>query len=103
MAASKLFLVVQFDWPSPPDPEAGEAAKKLHRAVESADWIEEHVAGFGGLGGTLASIWIFGLNHYADLDRLFSDDSDPVASAYAGFFRRMATVEDFVREAVQFV
>ena len=97
-----IFLVVQFNWPRPFQPEYGELARALHQVVQGQDWIQEVLAASGGVGAGPASLWIFKLGDYAALDRLFQDREDPVAQAYGAFFRQMEAVEDYVREEVRF-
>lgn len=99
----KIYLVVQFNWPRPFERQYGEMAKKLHELLQGQDWIEEVVAGSGGIGGGPSSLWVLRLDGYASLERLFHDREDAVAQAYASFFGAMVDVEDFVREAVVFL
>ena len=46
-------------------------------------------------------MWVFKLEGYAFLDRLFHGD-DPVSKAYVDFFGAMDKVSDIVREEVIF-
>ena len=98
-----IFLIVEFDWPSPMKPEFVQKAKDLHQVVQNQTWIQEVVAASGGLGMGPSSIWIFRLENYAALDRLLHDRSDETAQAYAGFFSEMANISDKVREEVVFM
>lgn len=96
-----IFLIVQFNFPRPFDPEYGAKAKSLHQVLEGQDWIEEVLAGSGGIGAGPSSIWVFKLGDYSALDRLFSGE-DPVSKAYVDFFSVMEDVTDMIREEVVF-
>lgn len=96
-----IYLIVQFSFPRPFQPEYGTKAKSLHEALEGQDWIEEVFAASGGVGAGPASIWVFKLDSYASLDRLFGGE-DPVSEAYVDFFRAMDDVQDMIREEVIF-
>jgi hypothetical protein len=98
-----IYLIVEFDWPQPFEQEHAKLARALHDAVQGRDWIKETAAASGGIGGRRSSLWVFRLESYAALDRLFKDREDPVSQAYLAFFSKMATVEDWVREEVVFV
>lgn len=100
--ASGIYLVVHFNFPQPFQPEHGQKARALHDAVVSADWIEEVVAASGGVGMGPSCVWVFGLDNYAALDRLFHGD-EVVSKAYVDFLSSMVDVQDMVREAVVFV
>ena len=102
-SSQSIYLIVEFDWPSPMKPELVQRARDLHQIVQNQAWIEEVVAASGGLGTGPSSIWIFRLESYAALDRLLRDRSDEVSRAYVGFFSEMANVEDRIREAVIFM
>lgn len=97
-----IFLLVQFNWPRPFQVEHGQKAKALHEVLQGETWIEDVVAASGGVGGGPSSLWIFKLQSYAALDRLFHDEEDPVAAAYTAFFSEMVDVEDMIREEVIF-
>ena len=97
-----IYLIVEFSWPSPVDPEAAQKAAHLHRILQDCDWVQEVLAASGCLGGDLGSLWIFRLESYAALDRLFHDPSDEVSRAYMDFFSRMPRVQDRIREQVIF-
>ncbi|HSH03654.1 MAG TPA: hypothetical protein VLL52_14130 [Anaerolineae bacterium] len=100
---ASLYLIVEFNFPRPFQPDYGEKAKALHEAVEACDWVEEVVAGSGGIGGEEAgAIWIFKVADYGALGRLVRGD-EPVAQAYGAFFRAMVDVRDKVREEVLFI
>jgi hypothetical protein len=99
---SGIYLIVEFDWPSPFQKEQGDMAKALHQVVVESDWIEEAVAASGGVGGGPSSLWIFKLPDYAALDRLFHDQEDSVSKAYAAFFSTMVNVQDKIRGQVLF-
>ena len=101
--SQSIYLIVEFDWPSPMKPDLVQRAKDLHQIVQNQTWIEEVVAASGGLGAGPSSVWIFRLENYAALDRLLRDRSDEVSRAYMGFFSEMANVRDKIREAVVFV
>jgi hypothetical protein len=96
-----IYLVVQFRFPKPFQAEYGMKAKALHEAIEGQDWIEEVFAASGGVGVGPSSIWVFKLDDYSALDRLFGGD-DPVSEAYVDFFTAMEDVGDFIREEVIF-
>ena len=96
-----IYLVVLFNFPKPFLSEYGEKVKALHQALLEQDWIEEVFAASGGIGGGPSSMWVFRMDSYASLDRLFGG-SDPVSKVYVDFFRSMDDVEDFVREEVVF-
>ena len=97
-----IYLIVEFDWPHPFDPEMGKKASRLHQVIQNQNWIRETVAGSGGLGEGPGSIWIFWLENYAALDRLLRDKSDEVSKAYVEFFSAMPKVTDKIREEVAF-
>lgn len=97
-----IYLIVEFNWPSPADPDISQKAAHLHRVVQNCDWIQEVVAASGGLGGDLSSLWIFRLQGYAALDRLFHDRTDEISQAYMDFFSRMPRIQDRIREEVIF-
>ena len=97
-----IYLFIDFDWPSPFNAEVGEKARKLHDAVQNQTWIREVVAASGGLGEGPSSNWIFWLENYGALDRLFHDKSDQVSQAYVDFFSAMPKVIDKIREEVIF-
>ena len=96
-----IYLMVQFNFPKPFQPEYGGMAKALHEVVQGQDWIEEVFTASGGVGAGPSSVWVFKLENYASLDRLFNSD-DPVSKAYVDFFRIMSDVQDMVREEVIF-
>jgi hypothetical protein len=98
-----VYLIVEFDWPSPMRPELVQRAKDLHQIVQTQTWIQEVVAASGGLGMGPSSIWIFRLENYAALDRLLRDRSDEISRAYIGFFSEMANVRDKIREEIVFM
>jgi hypothetical protein len=98
-----IYLIVEFDWPNPFIPDVGKKARRLHDVVQNQPWIQEIVAGSGGLGEGLGSIWIFRLENYAALDRLLRDRSDEVSKAYLDFFSAMPRVKDKIREEVMFL
>jgi hypothetical protein len=102
-STQSIYLIVEFDWPSPMKPELVQRAKDLHQIVQNQAWIEEVVEASGGLGAGPSSIWVFRLETYAALDRLLRDRSDEVSRAYVGFFSGMANVHDKIREAVLFM
>ncbi|MCB0113605.1 MAG: hypothetical protein R2873_12850 [Caldilineaceae bacterium] len=99
---SNIYLVVHFNFPQPFQPEHGKKAWALHEAAVNCDWIEEVVAASGGVGMGPSCIWVFGLDNYAALDRLFHSD-EAISKAYVDFFANMVDVQDMVREAVTFV
>ncbi|MCB0033492.1 MAG: hypothetical protein KDE51_05725 [Anaerolineales bacterium] len=96
-----IYLIVQFNFPQPFQPEYGEKARALHQAVQNQEWIEEVFAASGGIGGGAASLWVFKLANYAALDQLLGGE-DPVSKAYVGFFSRMDDVQDMIRQEVRF-
>ncbi|HEX6033214.1 MAG TPA: hypothetical protein VFY83_02225, partial [Anaerolineales bacterium] len=87
---SGIYLIVEFDWPSPMKPELLHKAKDLHQIVQNQTWIQEVVAASGGLGRGPSSIWIFRLENYSALDRLLRDRSNEISQAYVGLFSEMA-------------
>ena len=97
-----IYLVVEFDWPSPFTPEHGQKARHLHEVLQGKTWIKETIAASGGVGGDLSSLWVFWLESYAVLDRLLRDTDDEIAKAYQDFFSEMSAVRDKVREEVVF-
>lgn len=97
----KIFLIVEFNFPKPFQPDYGEKARALHQALTGQDWIEEVFAASGGLGSGPSSMWTFRLANYAALDHLYNGE-DPVSKAYRGFFNAMDGVEDRIREEVVF-
>jgi len=98
-----IYLIVEFDWPSPLNAEEGKKARHLHDVLQNKTWIRETVAGSGGLGEGPSSIWVFWLENYAALDRLLRDKSDEVSQAYMDFFSAMPKVVDKIREEVMFL
>ena len=102
-AARGIYLIVEFDWPNPVETEVAQKAAHLHTVVHNQSWIREVVAASGGLGGDHSSLWIFWLENYAALDRLFHDRSNEISQAYLGFFSRMSRVQDKLREEVIFL
>jgi hypothetical protein len=98
-----IYLIVDFDWPSPFDAEDGKKARHLHDVLQNQTWIRENAAGSGGLGGGPSSIWVFWLENYAALDRLLHDKSDEVSKAYVEFFSAMPKVTEKIREEVHFL
>lgn len=100
---TRMYFIVDFDWPSPFEPEYGQRAEELHSSVQGHEWIKEVLAASGGLGGGQSSVWVFWLENYAALDRLFSDQEDPVCEAYRSFFSAMDDVDDKIREEVRFL
>jgi hypothetical protein len=97
-----IYLIVEFNWPRPFQPELAQKARHLHEIVQPQTSIQEIISASGGLGADPSSIWIFRLENYAALDRLLADRLDEVSQAYAGFFSQMANVTDKIREAVVF-
>ena len=98
-----IYLIVEFDWPNPLEKEVAQKAAHLHKVLQGQSWIREVVAASGGLGGEQGSLWIFRLENYAALDRLFHDQSDEISQAYMGFFSKMPHVKDKIREEVIFL
>ena len=101
--APGIYLIVEFDWPSPMKPELVQKAKGLHQVVQNQTWIQGVVAASGGLGMGPSSIWIFRLENYAALDRLLRNRSDEISQTYVGFFSAMANVRDKIREEIVFM
>jgi hypothetical protein len=97
-----IYLIVHFDWPSPFERSHGENARHLHDVVQGRTWIKEVLAASGGVGRGPSSVWVFWLQSYSSLDRLFRDQEDEVAKAYAAFFSEMEGVVDQIREEVRF-
>lgn len=103
---SSIFLIVEFNWPSETTPEMYKGAGDLHKTVIAAGWIKEVLAGFGGIGPGRASIWVFKMASYADLDKLvnsYKTDQNEVSKSYSAFFDMMEDVEEKIREEVVFV
>ena len=103
---SSIFLIVEFNWPSETTPEMYSAAGDLHKTVVAAGWIEEILAGFGGIGPGRASIWVFKMSSYGDLDKIansYKTDQNEVSKSYSKFFEMMEDVEEKIREEVIFV
>jgi len=98
-----IYLVVEFDWPSPFEPEYGQRAKELHSSVQGHEWIKKVLAASGGLGSGQSSNWVFWLENSAALDRLFSDRENQAGKAYRSFFSTMDNVSDKIREEVRFI
>jgi len=103
MATPGIYLIVEFDWPNPFQPELGKKARQLHAVVQDQGWIREVVAASGGLGVGPASLWIFWLENYASLDRLLRNTDNPVAQTYRAFFSELPTVVEKIREEVVFL
>ena len=101
--ARGIYLIVDFDWPNPVAKETAQKAAHLHKVLQNQTWIQEVIAASGGLGGEHGSLWIFRLESYAALDRLFHDRSDEISQAYMGFFSEMPRVHDKIREEVIFL
>ena len=98
-----VYLVVEFDWPRPFQPEHGKLARKLHDVALGHAWIKEAVAASGGLGCGPASLWIFWLENYAAFDRLLRGKEEAVSQAYTAFFSEMVNVSERVRDEVVFL
>jgi hypothetical protein len=98
-----IYLIVEFEWPNPFSAEDGKKARRLHDVIQNQTWIREMMAGSGGVGEGPSSIWIFWLENYAALDRLFHDQSNDVSQAYSEFFSAMPKVVDKIREEVVFL
>lgn len=98
-----LYLIVDFDWPRPFQPEHGPLARQLHEAVQGQTWIKEAVAASGGLGSGPSSLWIFWLENYAALDRLLRAKDDAISQAYTTFMSEMVNVSERVRDEVIFL
>ena len=98
-----IYLIVDFDWPRPFNPDNAKAAAHLHEVVQNQTWIREVAAASGGLGSGPASTWIFWLENYAALDTLLGDRDNEVSQAYMAFFSAMPVVQDKVREEVVFI
>lgn len=60
-----IYLIVDFDWPNPFEPEHGKNARKLHAVVQNQHWIREVAAASSGVGAGPGSSWIFWLENYA--------------------------------------
>lgn len=97
-----IYLIVEFDWPTSIDPDVAQKAAHLHEVLQNKEWIQEALAASGGLGGDHGSLWIFRLESYAALDRLFHERSDEVSQAYMDFFSCMPRIADKIREEVIF-
>jgi hypothetical protein len=41
-----IYLIIDFDWPKAFEPEHGELARALHKAMQNQSWIRELI--FGG-------------------------------------------------------
>ena len=100
--APGIYLIVDFDWPNPMNPDAGKKAYHLHQVVQNQSWIREVAAASGGLGEGPSSVWVFWLENYAALDRLLRDESDEISQAYIDCFSTMSNVSDKIREEVAF-
>ncbi|MDX1436470.1 MAG: hypothetical protein R3335_06655 [Anaerolineales bacterium] len=98
---SGIYLIVQFNFPTPFFPEVGQKAKRLHAACQSSDWIENILTASGGIGPGPSSIWIFKLNSYASLDLLFDREND-ASKAYIDFFTSVEDVAEIIRDEVVF-
>lgn len=98
-----IYLIVEFEWPRPFSQEHAQNARQLHDVVQGKEWIKEVVAASGGLGDGPPSIWVFWLQNYAALDRLFHDQENSVSQAYTTFFNQMPLVKDKIREEVAFL
>jgi hypothetical protein len=101
--AQGLYLIVEFDWPRPFQPEHGTLARKLHDVVQGQTWIKETVAASGGLGSGPSSLWIFWLENYAAFDRLLRAKDDVISQAYTAFMSEMVNVSERVRDEVLFL
>ena len=99
---SGIYLIVEFDWPRPFETKNGALARELHDIVQGEDWIREILAASGGLGSGRSSVWVFWLENYAALDRLLTDQEEPIANANGAFFSAMDNVQDKIREEVRF-
>jgi len=100
---SGIYLIINFDWPSPFTREHGQKAYKLHKIVQGQTWIKETVAASGGVGKGPRSLWVFWLENYAALDKLLHDHKNEICAAYLDFFNDMPLVEEAIREEVVFL
>ena len=99
-----IFLIVEFDWPSPIKPSLYQAAASLHNTLEKSDWMREILGGFGGIGAQYQSIWIFKFSKFADIDILLDDSSErEEVKAYSAFFNNMKNVKTTIRQEVTFM
>lgn len=98
-----IYLIIEFNWPQPFNLVDGPKARKLHDTIQSSTWIKEMVAASGGLGAGPSSLWIFWLQNYAALDKLFKAREDEVAKAYHDFFSNMPLVIERIRDEVAFL
>ena len=99
-----IYLIINFNWPTPIEKAHAAAARTLHDRVQGQTWIREVVAASGGVGAGPSSTWIFWLANYAALDRLLrSSGEDPIGQAYVDFFSQMPLAEEVVRAEVVFL
>lgn len=98
-----IYLMVDFSWPRPFQPEYRQNARNLHQIVQDQGWIREVMAASGGVGAGASSVWIFWLENYAALDRLLRNQEDPVAQAYLSFIKDIQDVSEKVRHEIIFL
>jgi hypothetical protein len=98
-----IYLIVDFEWAEPFNPEHGKLARKLHDTLAKGhSWIKEAVAASNGIGQGTTHIWVFWLENYAALDRLLRDSDDEIGKIYRAFFSAMPVVQTRVKEGVQY-
>ena len=98
-----IFLIVEFDWPSPTPPALFQAAASLHKTLERSIWMQEILGGFGGIGSHYQSIWIFKFSNFADIDILLENGNErEEVEAYSAFFDNMKNVKTIIKQEVTF-
>ncbi len=98
-----IYLIVEFDWPQPIEPDHAKKARRLHDVLQGREWIREMVAGSGGIDESPESLWIFRLESDTALDYLLHDANDEVSQAFTDFFSLMPVVNQKIREEVVFL
>jgi hypothetical protein len=97
-----IYLFVYFDWPKQITDDVIQGALQLHKLTNECDWIKESIAASDGVGSEFSSVWVFWLENYGALDKLFRDKDNEINQVYTMFFTKMRKVKTHVKEKVIF-
>ncbi|MHA2502060.1 MAG: hypothetical protein ACXAE3_04265 [Candidatus Kariarchaeaceae archaeon] len=101
-----IYLIIEFNWPQEITPEMAAASAQLHREVVEADWVDETLAGYGGIGDGKACIWILKFSDYSALNAMLNPkftEKNGVTEAYSKFFGMMIDISTRVKHEVLFL